>query len=333
MVRLGGIAALQWYSEGLRKYGSTGYERSKRHWKDPSIASKNDLSGRHYIVTGANSGIGYAIAFELAKRMATVHMLCRNLQRAEKARTEIIEQIKSEAFEPSVEIHIADMSDTESIRSFAASFSSKHTKLDGLINNAGALFQEESRTLDGMEKTMAIALGGSFLLTALMLPLLKEAPSGRVVNISSGGQYLVKLDAEDGKGITRTGASYDGNIAYSLAKRAQVELTRKWVKVAGHTGVLFYSMHPGWSTTPGVTSSLPTFEKLHRNMMRDQSQGADTAVWLAISDEPKENENGTFWLDRNIIKTDFPLASTWCTEQERDQFWKCCQEIYNWKGE
>lgn len=333
MVRFGGIAASQWYIEGLRKYGSGGYERSRRQWTDPNIATKNDLRGRHYIVTGANSGIGFAIAFELTKRMATVHMLCRDPQRAQKARKEIINDIESEEFDPSVEIHIADMSDTESIRSFAASFATKHSKLDGLINNAGALFQKENRTADGIEKTMAVALGGSFLLTALMLPLLKEAPNGRVVNISSGGQYLVKLDSTDIKGTTRTGSEYDGNIAYSLAKRAQVELTRKWVDIAGHTGVMFYSMHPGWAKTPGVTSSLPSFEKWHRNMMRDQKQGADTAVWLAISDEPKAHENGTFWLDRNPIETDFPLAFTSCTEQERDQLWKSCQEIYDWKTE
>ncbi|DAZ94446.1 TPA: hypothetical protein N0F65_002764 [Lagenidium giganteum] len=147
------------------------------------------------------------------------------------------------------------MGSPDSIRAFSDEFAKSNVELHGLINNAGALFQQEKRTDDGSELSMVVAMGGSYLLTGLMLPLLSKAtPKGRVINVSSGGQYLVGLDAADLAGKSRTGANYDGAAAYSYAKRAQVELTKVWADKTHDSGVVFHVMHPVWSLTPGVSS-------------------------------------------------------------------------------
>ena len=80
------IAMTQWYAEGLRYYGHAGFNAAKKRWQDPNMTKQLDLSGKHYVVTGANAGLGYAIAHELAKRKATVHMVCRDAGRGEDAR-------------------------------------------------------------------------------------------------------------------------------------------------------------------------------------------------------------------------------------------------------
>ncbi|TMW68322.1 hypothetical protein Poli38472_005790 [Pythium oligandrum] len=328
------IAAMpQWYAEGMKYYGHEGYTNARKTWADPDMDKQKDLTGKHYIVTGANAGLGFAIAEELAKRKATVHMVCRNADRAKEAQDKIIEAVKAAGMEtPDVHVHLADMGSMDSVRAFADDFKKGNTVLHALINNAGALFNEESRTKDGVEMSVAIALGGSFLLSGLMLPLLKSAPKGRVVNISSGGQYLVGLDPKDIAGRTRTGSSFNGTAAYSYAKRAQVELTKQWTKIPAASGVVFHSMHPGWAKTPGVVSSLGDFTKKHGHMMRDEKQGADTAVWLAIADEPAE-KNGLFWLDREEIRTDMRLAFTKASDKDLEMLWKECEAICGWKPE
>jgi dehydrogenase/reductase SDR family protein 12 len=321
------IAMAQWYIEGRRWYGFAGYEANKAKWKDPEICEQKDLSGKEFIVTGANSGIGFATATELAKRNATVYMVCRDQTRGEEARQKILEQIVDQ--KPRVQLYLADFGSIESIKQFAEEFKKDHTKVDVLINNAGALFPEEKRTPEGVELSMAVSMGGTYLLTGLLFPLLKEA-KGRVINVSSGGQYLVKLDPKDFEGSSRTGETYDGAVAYSYAKRGQVELTRKWVEETKGSGVTFHSMHPGWAYTPAVVNSLDSFTKKHKHMMRNPEQGADTIVWLAIADEPNQT-NGRFWLDRHEVKTDMYLAGTACTDADRDSFWRKCAEYYKFE--
>lgn len=325
------IAMPQWYVAGRSYYGHAGYTAARARWSDPELLAQRDLSGKHYVVTGANAGLGFAIAEVLAKRRAVVHMVCRDAGRAETARHEIVESAKAAGVsEPDVQVYLADIGSMESVRAFADTFVKENAALHGLINNAGALFNEEARTKDGMEMTMAIALGGTYLLTGLLLPLLKNAPNGRVVNVSSGGQYLISADRTDLLGEKNTGAAYNGTAAYSCAKRMQVELTKQWAAKPGAKGVIFHSMHPGWAVTPGATSSISDFVKKHGEMMRDMYQGADTAVWLAIADEPA-TKNGLFWLDREEARTDMRLAGTSWSDEDRAQLWKKCEEECGWK--
>lgn len=258
-------------------------------------------------------------------------MVCRDAGRADTTRHEIVKSAKAAGVsEPAVQVHLADIGSMESVRVFADTVVKENTVLYGLINNAGALFNEETRAKDGMEMTMAIALSGTYLLTGLLLPLLKNTPNGRVVNVSSDGQYLTSVDRSDLLGEKNTSAAYNGTAAYSLAKRVQVELTKQWAAEPGAKGVIFHSMHPGWAATPGATSPISDFVKKHGEMMRDMYQGADTAVWLAIADEPA-TKNGLFWLDREEARTDMRLADTSWSNEDRAQLWKKCEEACDWK--
>ncbi|TYZ57561.1 hypothetical protein PybrP1_006394 [[Pythium] brassicae (nom. inval.)] len=321
----------QWYVAGRSSYGHAGYAAARARWSDPDMAQQRDLSGKHFVVTGANAGLGFAIAAQLASRSADVHMVCRDAGRADAARREIVERAEAAGVrEPRVHVHLADLGSMASVRAFAAAFAEQNTALHGLVNNAGALFNVETRSADGREMTMAVALNGSFLLTGLLLPLLQSAPhGGRVVNVSSGGQYLVSVDRRDLLGEGNAGAAYNGTAAYSLAKRVQVELTKQWAAEPAARGVVFHSMHPGWAVTPGATASISDFVERHKHMMRDMEQGADTAVWLAIADEPAAS-NGRFWLDREEARTDMRLAGTSWSDEDRAELWKKCEEACGW---
>ena len=111
-------------------------------------------------------------------------------------------------------------------------------------------------------------------------PCSRPADAPRVITMSSGGMYTQRLDVG---ALDPIAGEYDGVRAYARAKRAQVELTRLWEQHEGPTGVRFVSMHPGWVATPGIESSLPSFNRLMRPILRTAEEGADTAVWLAAS--------------------------------------------------
>ena len=245
------IAALpQWWSEGSRYYGKAGIEyavKQNKRWE--SIAQlvanvKSKVSSEEhsedkltYLITGANSGIGYQCALQLSKSGANVHMLCRNMERGQTA----LEQIKSESANDKVYLHQVDMSSQTSIKHFADNFfkSDNNRGIDALINNAGVVMQERQVNEDGVEVCFATAMGGTFLLSSLCLNGLRKK-HGRVVNISSGGMYLAKYHPKYiREGIYKE--KYDGLLAYVQSKRAQVLLTKRWADMVEDGTVVFQS--------------------------------------------------------------------------------------------
>ena len=267
-----------------------GYRARSRlgHW-DASPLPR--LEGRTVLVTGATSGIGLAAACRLARQGATVRFLARNQQKAEAARDRI-----AAAGGPGADVAygLADMSDLDSVREFAARFLVGDNGLHVLIHNAGALTRERREARDGTELTFASQVLGPFLLTTLLLPALRRAAPARVLTVSSGGMYTQRLDLA---ALEMGPDRYDGAVAYARAKRAQVALTGEWARRVPPAVAVFHAMHPGWADTPGVVSSLPTFHRLMRPLLRTPDQGADTLVWLASADEPGGSTGG-FWLDR-----------------------------------
>ena len=245
------IAALpQWWSEGSRYYGKAGIEyavNQNKGWESiaqlvANVKSKV-YSEQHsedkltYLITGANSGIGYQCALQLSKSGANVHMLCRNMERGQTA----LEQIKSESANDTVYLHQVDMSSQASIKHFADNFfkSDNNRGIDALINNAGVVMQERQVNEDGVEVCFATAMGGTFLLSSLCLNGLRKK-HGRVVNISSGGMYLAKYHPKYiREGIYKE--KYDGLLAYVQSKRAQVLLTKRWADIVEDATVVFQS--------------------------------------------------------------------------------------------
>ena len=136
-----------------------------------------------------------------------------------------------------------------SIRKLGKELTKELKTIHGLINNAGAMLHKEVWIEeDNVESTIACAIGGTYLLTGMLLPLLKKGTPGRVVNVSSAGQYTVYLESEDVRGETRRGKKYDGQLAYALAKKAQRAAFFQEVfvnKVAVHGDVLQLAAHVG----------------------------------------------------------------------------------------
>ncbi len=273
-----------------------------------------DLTGRTCLVTGANSGIGYATSLGLAARGATVWMLCRNAGRAETAARELRRATGSRR----VHVQVLDVSDLAAIRRFSAAFTP--TKVDVLVHNAGMLADSREETADGHELTLATHVLGPLLLTCLLRPKLAAAGGARVVWVSSGGMYTAKLSAEDVEWRDR---SFDGVAAYAQAKRMQVVLAETLARQFAPERIAVNAMHPGWVETPAVKSSLPRFYAVTRRILRTPAEGADTVLWLAASDAARD-ETGKFWFDRAARRTHF-LRRTRETAAERAAFLDFCR--------
>jgi NAD(P)-dependent dehydrogenase (short-subunit alcohol dehydrogenase family) len=192
-------------------------------------------------------------------------------------------------------------------------------RLDVLVNNAGLLPSERTSSPDGIELTLATNVIGPFLLTSLLVTLLRASAPTRIVTVSSGGMYTQRIDVDDLQGAS---ADFDGPAIYARTKRAQVILTELWARRLQATGVVAHAMHPGWVDTPGLRSSLPNFSRLTRPLLRTPEEGADTIVWLGAADLPGRSSGG-FWHDRRQRPTH---RVPWTKEsaQDRERLWNAC---------
>jgi dehydrogenase/reductase SDR family protein 12 len=268
-------------------FTNIGYRIRSRAWS-PSELPRMD--GRVVLVTGASSGLGLAATEGFARLGATVWLAVRDPERGEAARA----RITASSGNNDLHVGICDLSRLESVRRFAERFGDQSPRLDVLVNNAGVMTATRSVSSDGVELTFATNVLGPFLLTSLLIPLLRSSAPARIVNVSSGGMYTQRLRVGD---LQSEQGTFDGPRVYARTKRAQVILTEIWAKQLAGTGVVVHSMHPGWADTPGVRSSLPRFHALTRPLLRTPAQGADTIVWLGAAAEPARS-SGWFWHDR-----------------------------------
>lgn len=304
-----------WFVKGMQEYTRCGYEAAAKHF-NPGDLDVN-LSGRSFMITGANSGIGKATAQEIASRGGTVHMVCRNKGRADAAKEEIVEKSKSQ----DVHVHIVDMSNMRQVWEFAQSFSQSNT-LHVLINNAGCMINQRELTEEGLEKNFATNTLGTYILTTALIPALKKASDPRVVTVSSGGMLTQKLNVED---LQFEKGTFDGTMAYAQNKRQQVILTERWA--AQHKDVHFSSMHPGWADTPAVQTSMPSFHAKMQSRLRTEAMGADTVVWLAASAAAPQQPSGQFFQDRTAVATHLPLAASRCRPQDEEKLMMALEEF------
>jgi dehydrogenase/reductase SDR family member 12 len=296
-------------------YTNVGYRIRSRGW---SASDLPRMQGKVVLVTGASSGLGLAAAEGFGRLGATVWLLVRSRERGEEARVRIVERSGND----DVHVEVCDLSELESVRQFAARFREEAPRLDVLVNNAGVMTDERAVSADGIELTFATNVVGPFLLTDLLIPLLRESAPARIVNVSSGGMYTQRLRVDD---LQSERGEFDGPKVYARSKRAAVILSELWAEQLAGTGVVVHSMHPGWADTPGVRSSLPRFYKLTRPLLRTPAQGADTIVWLAAADEPLRS-SGRFWHDRRARPTHV-LPGTRETPQERERLLAECVRL------
>ncbi|MBN2693276.1 SDR family NAD(P)-dependent oxidoreductase [bacterium] len=207
------------------------------------------------IITGANSGLGFETALEFAKKGITIIMACRNIQKATDAKNSILLQVK----DAQLDIIKIDLSSLSSVREFVKTFREKYQKLNYLINNAGVMWPEYSKTVDGFENQMGSNYLGHFLLTSLLLDLMPDSSDSRVVTLSS-------LAHKWGKGVINFDdihweKKYSKTDAYAQSKLACLmfanELNNRLQEVGKK--ILSVSAHPGISSTE-LTRHLKPFQ-------------------------------------------------------------------------
>ncbi|MDQ3760030.1 MAG: SDR family NAD(P)-dependent oxidoreductase [Actinomycetota bacterium] len=294
-------------------FTSVGYRIRSRDWKPTP-----DLGGRDVLVTGASSGLGAGACELLADAGARVHMLVRDLNKGEGVRSAISKRTGS----GDIRLWRCDISKQADVREFASAFKAEVPKLDALVNNAGVMPPERLKSEDGIELSFATNVTGPYLMALELLPSLAAAAPGRVVNVSSGGMYGAKLEADD---LQLEGRDYDPVRFYAHTKRCEVILTELCQERLGAQGVVFNSTHPGWADTPGVQASLPGFHKVMGSLLRDARQGADTFAWLCWASEPVARPGG-FWHDR-AARPIHKLPNTKESPAARERLWEECTKL------
>lgn len=242
------------------------------------------------VVTGANSGIGKAMATELARRGARVVMVCRNPDKGEAARRAIVEASGNDA----VELERADLSSLAEVRDVAVRLA-RRERIDVLMNNAGLYLPERQRSPEGHEMMLAVNHLAPFLLTHLLLDSLKAA-RGRVVTTSSVGHRFTTGSLDDLHAERR----YVPIVHYGVTKLANILFTRELARRHGDDGITAHCFHPGAVRTgfaqdePGLFQS---FVRLGRAFLRSPEKGGETGVYLA-SDPAVTRTNGRYFVDK-----------------------------------
>jgi NAD(P)-dependent dehydrogenase (short-subunit alcohol dehydrogenase family) len=198
----------------------------------------NDLAGKTYVITGANSGIGKVTAKELAKRGAHVILACRSADKTQP----VIDEIKRDTGNDKIEFVAIDLSDLASVRACAEQLLARGIPIHGLINNAG-LAGSRGTTKDGFELTFGANHLGHYLLTRLLLDRIKQSGPARIVNVASDSHYRAKgIDWEAVRGKTKSVTGYP---EYEVSKLANVLFTKELARRLEGTNVTTYALHPG----------------------------------------------------------------------------------------
>jgi dehydrogenase/reductase SDR family protein 13 len=247
-----------------------------------------DLAGRTFFVTGANSGLGRATALALAARGGSVVLAARSEERTRP----VLDAVRAATPGADVRFLALDLSDLTGVRRAAASFLDSQQPLDVLINNAG-IAGTRALSADGFDLTYATNHIGPFLLTSLLLPRLREARQGRVVNVSSVGHMRAR--AIDWTMLERrTVRVRSGFAAYAVTKLMNVLHAKELARRLADSRVTTYALHPGgvatniWRALPGPA------QWLLKRMLLTEEEGARTQVYCATAAE-LSGETGRYY--------------------------------------
>ena len=251
------------------------------------------MKGKICLITGGNSGIGKATAMELAKKGATVVLLCRNEERGQKARQEIIENTGNSH----VDLLLADLSSQRSVKQAAEEFKKKYTKLDVLINNASVFLSKRSETEDGIETTFATNYLSHFILTHLLLDSLEASGEGRIINVASKHNGI-KMNFDD----LMTKQNYAFFRAVGPTKLGLILFTNELSKRLAGKPITVNSLHPGIIRS-NLMHDMPWFLRtLFKTLSARVEKGAVTPVYLASS-PAVEGVSGKFFVNCKEAET------------------------------
>jgi NAD(P)-dependent dehydrogenase (short-subunit alcohol dehydrogenase family) len=231
------------------------------------------------LVTGATDGIGRQAALDCARQGMRVLVHARSRQRGEP----VLDELRRAAGGGNLELVVADLASLDQVRALARELQDRIGHLDVLINNAAVYMKERVLTPDGFETTFAVNHLAPFLLTGLVMDLLKAAPAARVVNVASMAYQGGQLEYDNLQGERR----FDGFSAYALSKLANVMFTLELAGRLGATAITANCLHPGVVTTKLLTqgfgfSGIPV------------ERGSRTVTYLALSPEVLARSGGYY---------------------------------------
>lgn len=284
------------------------------------------MQGKSCVITGANAGLGYETALNLASRGATVILVCRSAEKARQARQTIIESTGNSK----VHVEVADLASQQQIQDLGARLQSNDQPIDVLINNAGLVRSHWSLTEDQVETVFAVNHLAPFLLTHRLLPLLKKAPEARVINVSSNNHFKARMNFED----LFHQKNYHGMKAYGQSKLANVlftyQLDRR-IKQAGYPQITTNVLDPGLNNTNIGNKNTNWLYRQVWNFRKKQGmeprEGAQTQIHLATSSELK-GVSGTFWRrSKAVLSSDASYR-----EDDAKRLWELSLEMCNLDG-
>ena len=255
---------------------------------------KTRLDGKTVIITGGNTGIGKETAIDLAKRGAKVIIACRSQARGENA----LKDIRKESGSERVYLRLLDLASFASIRKFADEIISSEARLDILINNAGIMMCPFWKTEDGHEMQFGVNHLGHFLLTNLLLDLIKKSAPSRIINVSSLAHTVVStIDLEDLNNET----TYSRVFAYGESKLANVLFSRELNRRLVGSSVSVFSVHPGSVTTELARHLFGDIVEfflvpLRFIFFKNSKQGAQTSICCAVDNEIMKH-SGEYFAD------------------------------------
>ena len=265
------------------------------------------LNDKTILVTGSTDGIGKQTALELAQMGATVIIHGRNENRVKSTMEEIRQSVRDAKLEPAV----ADFSSLKQVRQLASQIQSRFPRLDVLINNAGVYMKKRVLSEDGYEMTFAVNHLAHFLLTNLLLELIKKSVPARIITVSSMVHTSAKLDFQN----LNAEKHYDAYGSYALSKLANILFSKELAEQLHGVGVSSNSLHPGVTGTKILRLAFP---------MKGASvkEGAMASVYLAVSPEI-EGVTGSYFVNRKETAAT-PIVNDANT---RKRFWEVSKTL------
>ena len=274
---------------------------------DETTRSK-DLSGKTYIVTGANSGVGLETTRQLVSQGGHVVLACRRTDAAEEAARSF------SGLKGSHEVMRLDLADLKSVWDFVAEFTAGHDRLDGLACNAGlvSMGKEPEYTKDGLEMTIGVSYFGHFLLTELLLDTLRASAPSRMAIVSSvvhagSEKNRPNVNLED---LNYKRRDFHNFAAYAEAKVATVLYAKELAERLDGTGVAVFSLHPGWARSNfGSGGSLPiraamaVMRPLSRLVSDSNEESAQTTLHCLLSDTAAKH-SGAYFSQSSVLYRD-----------------------------
>lgn len=280
------------------------------------VQKSSTLEDQTILITGATNGIGLATARELARMSAQVVIIGRNASRTDSA----VRSIRHTTGNPRVAGLVGDLSVQAEVRRLADEFRQRYDRLNVLINNAGAVFYHHRLSPDGYDMTLALNHLSYFMLTNLLLDLIKESAPARIVNVSSTAHWVARVNPDD---LTKS-LNFGGWWAYSQTKLMNILFTYELARRLDGT-VTANCLHPGVVATNLGRSTDGIFRRMWNLWERlgpGPEQGAQTSIYLASSPDVS-GVTGKYFVNCKPVRS----SSETYNEDTARRLWDASREL------